>query len=149
MAETNGNITKKDLRDALTEFGQHILHEINTRFDETNARLASIDSRLKLQTGLIQSGARAMARFSQFAETSEERWVALVTRIEALEKWRKKEAPTSAFAFFVIWGCPRLLFLLLSTRLDHRLDLIQADMKDLNKSMTALEIDVARLYQAL
>jgi hypothetical protein len=28
------------------------------------ARLDSIDSRLKLQAGLIQSGARAMARFS-------------------------------------------------------------------------------------
>ena len=32
------------------------------------ARLDSIDSRLKLQAGLIQSGARAMARFSEFAE---------------------------------------------------------------------------------
>jgi hypothetical protein len=40
------------------------------------ARLDSIDSRLKLQAGLIQSGARAMARFSEFAENSEERWVA-------------------------------------------------------------------------
>jgi hypothetical protein len=29
--------------------------------------------------------------------------------------------------------------------LDHRLDLMQADMKDLNCIMTALEIDVARL----
>lgn len=29
--------------------------------------------------------------------------------------------------------------------LDHRLDLLQADMKDLNKTMTALEIGVARL----
>jgi hypothetical protein len=29
--------------------------------------------------------------------------------------------------------------------LDHRLDLMQADMKDLNKAMTALEIDVALL----
>jgi hypothetical protein len=37
------------------------------------------------------------------------------------------------------------LSLHLSTRLDHRLNLMQADMKDLNKSMTALEIDVALL----
>ena len=29
--------------------------------------------------------------------------------------------------------------------IDHRLDLMQADMKDLNKAMTALEIDVALL----
>ncbi len=50
------------------------------------ARLESIDSRLKLQAGLIQAGARAMARFSEFAENSEERWVALVTRVEALER---------------------------------------------------------------
>jgi hypothetical protein len=37
------------------------------------------------------------------------------------------------------------LFLHLSSRLDHRLDMMQGDMKDLNKSMTALEIDVALL----
>jgi hypothetical protein len=73
MAETNGNITRKDLRDALTEFGQHILHEVKLQFDETNSHLASIDSRLKLQAGLIQSGSRAMAKFSEFSETSEER----------------------------------------------------------------------------
>ena len=46
----------------------------------------AIDVRLKLQAGLIQSGARAMARFSEFGENSEERWVALVTRVEALER---------------------------------------------------------------
>ena len=86
MSETNGHVTKQDLRDAFTEFGQHILHEVNSRFDETNARLASIDSRLKLQAGLIQSGARAMARFSEFSENSEERWIALVARVAALEK---------------------------------------------------------------
>ena len=51
------------------------------------ARLDSIDSRLKLRrAGLIQSGARAMARFSEFAENSEERWVSLVARVEALER---------------------------------------------------------------
>ena len=37
------------------------------------------------------------------------------------------------------------LFLHLSTRLDGRLNLIQGDMKDLNKAMTSLEIDVALL----
>jgi hypothetical protein len=50
------------------------------------ARLDSIDARLKLQAGLIQSGARAMARFSEFAENSEERWGAVVGRVEALER---------------------------------------------------------------
>jgi hypothetical protein len=49
-------------------------------------RLDSIDGRLKLQTGLIQSGARAMARFSAFSETSEERWVALANRMDAVER---------------------------------------------------------------
>jgi hypothetical protein len=37
-------------------------------------QLDSIDGQLKLQAGLIQSGTRAMARFSAFSETSEERW---------------------------------------------------------------------------
>jgi hypothetical protein len=91
MSDTNGqHVTKQDLHEALdqafTRFSQHILHEVGTRFDETNARLESIDTRLKLQAGLIQSGARAMARFSEFAESSEERWVALVARVEAPEK---------------------------------------------------------------
>ena len=36
-------------------------------------------------------------------------------------------------------------FTSLETRFDTRLDSMQADMKDLNKAMTALEIDVALL----
>jgi dihydroxyacetone kinase DhaKLM complex PTS-EIIA-like component DhaM len=47
---------------------QNVEKRLSTRFD-------SIDSRMKLQAGLIQAGARAMARFSEFAENSEERWV--------------------------------------------------------------------------
>jgi hypothetical protein len=35
--------------------------------------------------------------------------------------------------------------LALESRVDSRFNLMQADMKDLNKSMTALEIDVAML----
>ncbi len=35
--------------------------------------------------------------------------------------------------------------LALETRVDNRLNLMQQDMKDLNKAMTALEIDVALL----
>jgi len=53
MSETNGHITKQDLRDpldeAFTRFSQHVLHEVGARFDEVNTRLESIDSRLKLQ----------------------------------------------------------------------------------------------------
>jgi hypothetical protein len=97
----DNGITKRDLTDAMagmekqfdlrlddafTRFSQHILHEVGTRFDEVNARLTSIDSRLGLQAGLIQSGARAMVRFSEFAENSEVRWVALVERVAAIEK---------------------------------------------------------------
>ncbi len=33
----------------------------------------------------------------------------------------------------------------LETRLDGRLNMMQTDMKDLNKAMTALEVDVALL----
>jgi hypothetical protein len=43
------------LDDAFTRFSQHILHEVGMRFDEVNVRLESIDTRLKLQAGLIQS----------------------------------------------------------------------------------------------
>lgn len=60
--------------------------DIGERFGRMDSRLESIDSRLKLQAGLVQAGSRAMARFSEYAETSEARWVALVARVEALEK---------------------------------------------------------------
>lgn len=55
-------------------------------FARVDARFDSIDARLKLQAGLIQSGARAMVRFSQFAENSEERWVDLEERVRAIER---------------------------------------------------------------
>jgi hypothetical protein len=60
--------------------------DIGERFDRMDTRLESIDSRLKLQAGLIQAGARAMARFSEFSENSEVRWVDLATRLAALER---------------------------------------------------------------
>ncbi|MGD1068912.1 MAG: hypothetical protein ABSB15_02135 [Bryobacteraceae bacterium] len=74
------------LDEAFTRFSQHILNEMGSRFDEVKAQLNSMDARLKLHAGLIQSGARAMARFSKFGEDSEERWVSLVGRVAALEK---------------------------------------------------------------
>jgi hypothetical protein len=91
MSQTNRYVTKQDLEDAFTRFSQHILHEVGARFDETRTRLESIDTRLKLQAGLIQSGSRAMARFSEFSENSEQRWVDLASRVEALE--RKLDSP--------------------------------------------------------
>lgn len=42
--------------------------EIQDAEGRLRARFDSIDARLKLQAGLIQSGARAMARFSEFSE---------------------------------------------------------------------------------
>jgi hypothetical protein len=64
-----------------------VLHtDIQELEKRLGARFDSIDSRLKLQAGLIQSGARAMARFLEFAENSEQRWVSLVARVEALER---------------------------------------------------------------
>jgi len=60
--------------------------QIDARFEQVDARFDSIDARLKLQAGLIQSGARAMTRFSQYAENSEERWVELDARVRALER---------------------------------------------------------------
>jgi hypothetical protein len=74
------------LDEAFTRFSQHILNEVGSRFEEVKTRLDSVDARLKLQAGLIQSGARAMVRFSEFAENSEDRWVSLVGRVAALEK---------------------------------------------------------------
>ena len=74
------------INDAFTRFSQHILHEMSVRFDEVNTKLSSMDERLKLQAGLIQGGARAMSRFSAFAENAEERWVDLTKRIGALER---------------------------------------------------------------
>jgi hypothetical protein len=65
--------------------------ETRQGFDHIDKLLVSINDRLKVQAGLIQGGARAMARFSEFAETSEQRWVALVARVEELE--RKVERP--------------------------------------------------------
>ncbi len=74
------------LDQSFTRRSQFILHEMDLRFKEVNTRLESIDSRLKLHAGLIQSGARAMARFSSFSENSEERWVDLAARVAETER---------------------------------------------------------------
>jgi hypothetical protein len=74
------------MNDAFGRFSQHLLHEMSLRLDEIRAPLASIDARLTLQAGLIQGGARAIARFSKFSESSEKRWVDLTKRMGALER---------------------------------------------------------------
>ena len=60
--------------------------DIEHRFAHVEARFDSVDARLKLHAGLIQSGARAMARFSSFSERSEERWGELDRQVEAIER---------------------------------------------------------------
>ena len=75
---------------------QRGFERVDARFERVEARFDSIDARLRLQAGLIQSGARAMARFSQFAENSEERWVELDQRVRALERRLDNGKPRKA-----------------------------------------------------
>jgi hypothetical protein len=74
------------LDQSFTRWSQFILHEMDVRFNEVNTRLESIDSRLKLHAGMLQSGARAVARLFSFSESSEERWVDLATRVAEIER---------------------------------------------------------------
>ena len=64
----------------------HLLHEMSARFAEVNERLESLDARLKFQAGFIQSGNRALSRFAQYTENSEERWVDLAKRMRVVEQ---------------------------------------------------------------
>jgi|SRR5579885_876517 tetrahydromethanopterin S-methyltransferase subunit G len=78
--------TKLDALDSKLENAvSHLLNEIGRRAEEQMARWESIDARLTLQAGLIQSGSRAITRFSRFAENSEARWVDLDRRVRAIE----------------------------------------------------------------
>jgi hypothetical protein len=65
MSEPDEYAAKQKLREApdeaFTRFSQHILHEVGLQFNKTNARFA-------------------VAGFSEFAESSGERWVALSGR---------------------------------------------------------------------
>jgi septation ring formation regulator EzrA len=84
----------REMDDRFTSFAQHILHEMDMRFTAVDKRLESIDSRLKLQAGLIQSGARAIARLSEYSESSESRYVDLLAKFDNLERRvMKLEAP--------------------------------------------------------
>lgn len=81
------------LEKLVTDLHESTQREMNSRFDAVDARfngvdlkLASIDARLKVQAGLMQSGARAMARLSAYTEESEMRWVDLATRVLAIEQ---------------------------------------------------------------
>jgi len=76
----------KRFDDKLTALAQHLLHEMDTRFSLVDKKLESMDSRLKLQAGLIQTGSRAIARLSDYSENSEARWVDLTIRFDSLER---------------------------------------------------------------
>jgi DNA repair ATPase RecN len=77
---------EKRFEDKLTDLAQHILHEMDTRFALQDKRLESIDSRLKLHAGLVQSGSRAITRLTNYSENSEARWVDLTVRFDSLER---------------------------------------------------------------
>jgi hypothetical protein len=79
--------------DKMTALAQHILHEMDTRFTLQDRKRESDDSRLKLQAGLIQSGSRAIARLTDYSETSEARWVDLTVRFDSLERRVDKLEP--------------------------------------------------------
>lgn len=76
----------KRFDDKLTALAQHLLHEMDTRFSLVDKKLESMDSRLKLQAGLIQTGSRAIARLTNYSENSEARWVDLTIRFDSLER---------------------------------------------------------------
>jgi DNA repair ATPase RecN len=77
---------ERRMDDKLTGLAQQILHEMDTKFALQNQKLESIDSRLKLQAGLIQSGSRAITRLTDYSEDSEARWVDLTVRFDSLER---------------------------------------------------------------
>jgi hypothetical protein len=76
-ARIDGGMNRMEERIAALIAGEiGTLHsDMGERFARVDTRLESIDTRLKLQAGLIQAGARAMARFSEFADNSEARWL--------------------------------------------------------------------------
>src|SRR5665213_1247147 len=76
----------REMDEKLTTMAQHILHEMDLRLATVDKKLESIDSRLQLHAGLVQSGARAIARLSQHSESSEGRYTELLTRFEDLER---------------------------------------------------------------
>ncbi|HZL56677.1 MAG TPA: hypothetical protein VFC21_06340 [Bryobacteraceae bacterium] len=76
----------REMDEKLTTMAQHILHEMDLRLGTVDKKLESIDSRLQLHAGLVQSGARAIARLSQYSESSEARYTELLTRFEDLER---------------------------------------------------------------
>jgi hypothetical protein len=85
----------KRFDDKLTALAQRLLHEMDTRFSLVDKKLESMDSRLKLQAGLIQTGSRAIARLTNYSENSEARWVDPAVRFDSLERRVDKLDPPS------------------------------------------------------
>jgi hypothetical protein len=85
-ARIDGGMNRMEERIAALIAGEiGTLHsDMGERFARVDTRLESIDTRLKLQAGLIQAGARAMARFSEFSENSEARWVDVTAKLADL-----------------------------------------------------------------
>lgn len=87
-AEIDENLRRSEDRMATLIAGE--IGNLHTEIKESEARLSarleSISARLTLQGGLIQSGSRAITRFSSFAENSEERWIDLLGRVEFLDE---------------------------------------------------------------
>ena len=76
----------KKLDESFTRWSQFMLDEMSSRFGKMNNRYESLDARIKLHAGLLQSGARSMARYSSFSENSEERWIAMDQRVAEIER---------------------------------------------------------------
>ncbi|HWD98801.1 MAG TPA: hypothetical protein VG345_07180 [Bryobacteraceae bacterium] len=85
LDENDKQWIKAELKTELDSVLNLVLNEIGRRADEQTARWESIDARLKLQAGLIQSGSRAITRLSEFAENTEVRWLDLDKRVRAIE----------------------------------------------------------------
>jgi hypothetical protein len=83
--ETKLDALDQKLETKLDSVLSHVLNEIGRRSEEQMARWESMDARLTLQAGLIQSGSRAITRLSRFAENTEARWVDLDKRVRAIE----------------------------------------------------------------
>ncbi len=88
MSET-GSVTKQDLLDMEERLKTqiHLLFVAHQKDLRNILRAERIERLHTTGTGELD----AMATFSEFAESSEARWAALLGRVEALEKWKRSE----------------------------------------------------------
>jgi ABC-type transporter Mla subunit MlaD len=101
MSETNGHVTKQDLKEALNGVEERIaaliageLGSLHTQIQQTEERITArlgakieeLHTRLDNHAGMLQSGSRQITRFFRFAERSSKHWQALAKRVDAIEK---------------------------------------------------------------